>query len=79
MEVGKYHDGLMVGLLTTVKGKHAIGVIVDKLTKSAHFQPVKITYSMNRLTNIYLEEIIRLHRVLVFIISDSDIRFTFKF
>ena len=54
-------------------------MIVDRLTKSAHFLPIKITYSLNKLAELYIREIIRLYRTLVSIISDRDPRFTLRF
>lgn len=63
----------------TSDGLDTIWVIVDRLTKSAHFLPIKESYKMERLTRIYIREIVRLHGVLVSIISDRDSRFTSRF
>ena len=49
------------------------------LTKSAHFIPVKIGYSMDRLAELYVDEIVRLHGVPLSIVSDRDPRFTSRF
>ena len=49
-----------------------VWVIVDKLTKAAHFLPIKIDYSMDRLAELYLDEIVRLHGVPLYIVSDRD-------
>ncbi|TYK11722.1 ty3-gypsy retrotransposon protein [Cucumis melo var. makuwa] len=57
----------------------AIRVVVDKLTKSAHFIPRKSTYTTSKWTQLYLSEIVRLHGVPVSIVSDRDARFTSKF
>ena len=54
-------------------------MIVDRLTKSAHFIPVRIDYSMNRLADLYVEEIVRLHGVSLSIVLDRDPRFTSRF
>ena len=54
----------------------AIWVIVDRLTKSAHFLPIKEMYKMEILTQIYIKEVVRLHGVSISIISDRDSRFT---
>ena len=54
-------------------------MIVDRLTKSAHFIPVRIDYSMDRLVELYVDEIVRLHGVPLFIVSDRDPRFTSRF
>ena len=56
-----------------------VRVIVDKLTKSAHFIPVGIDYSMDRLAELYVDEIVRLHGVSLSIVSDRDPRFTSRF
>ena len=66
----------VVGLPKTTREYDAIWVIIDRLTKSAHFLPIKITYSLEQLAEIYVREIVRLHRVPVLIISDRDSRFT---
>ena len=63
----------------TRKGNDAIWVIVDRLTKSAHFLPIKETFSMERLAKLYVDEIVSLHGVPLSIISDRDSRFTSRF
>ncbi|GJZ55637.1 putative reverse transcriptase domain-containing protein [Tanacetum coccineum] len=67
------------GLLRTPSGYDSIWVIVDRLTKSAHFLPMKKTDSMEKLTQLYLKEIICRHGVPVSIISDRDSRFASGF
>ncbi|GJY04480.1 reverse transcriptase domain-containing protein [Tanacetum coccineum] len=57
-------------------GNDVIWVIVDRLTKSAHFLAIREDYSTERLTKIYVDEIVARHRVPVSIISDRDGRFT---
>ena len=52
---------------------------MDRLTKSAHFLSIKITYSLNKLAELYIREIIRLHGMPVSIVSDRDPRFTSRF
>ena len=69
----------VVGLPKTTREHDAIWVIIDRLTKSAHFLPIKMTYSLEQLAEIYVREIVRLHGVLVLIISDRDGRFTSSF
>ena len=54
-------------------------MIVDRLTKSAHFIPVRIHYSMDRLVELYVREIVRLHGVPLSIVSDRDPHFTSRF
>ncbi|KAL4564653.1 hypothetical protein LXL04_028721 [Taraxacum kok-saghyz] len=63
----------------TPGGFDAIWVVVDRLTKSAHFLPIKETDKMEKLTRTYLKEIVRLHGVPISIISDRDSRFTSRF
>ncbi|GJT63775.1 putative reverse transcriptase domain-containing protein [Tanacetum coccineum] len=57
----------------------AIWVIVDRLTKSAHFLPMREDYKMDRLARLYLNEIVARHGVPISIISDHDSRFTSRF
>ena len=45
---------LMVRLPKTNKGHDAIWVIVDRYTKSAHFLPIKVTYSLDQLARLYV-------------------------
>ena len=63
----------------TPQGHDAVWVIVDRLTKSAHFLAVRMTFTLERFCRLYIREIIRLHGVLVFIVSDRDSRFTAHF
>ena len=63
----------------TTSGLDTIWVIVDRLTKSAHFLPIKETDKMEKLTRTYLREVVRLHGVPMSIISDRDSRFTLRF
>ncbi|GKA03989.1 reverse transcriptase domain-containing protein [Tanacetum coccineum] len=63
----------------TLTGYDSIWVIVDRLTKSAHFLPIKKTDSMEKLTQLYLKEIVCRHGVHVSIISDQDSRFASGF
>lgn len=69
----------ITGLPKTKKKNDSIWVIVDRLTKSAHFLPVKTTYNVAKLAEIYIEEIVRLHGVPSSIISDRDPKFTSHF
>ncbi|GJT87764.1 putative reverse transcriptase domain-containing protein [Tanacetum coccineum] len=64
---------------TTSSGYDSIWVIVDRLTKSAHFLPMKKTDSMEKLTWQYLKEVVCRHRVSLSIISDRDSRFASGF
>nr|GEY63166.1 putative reverse transcriptase domain-containing protein [Tanacetum cinerariifolium] len=56
-----------------------IWVFVDRLTKSAHFLPMREDYKMQRLERLYLNEIVARHGVPISIISDRDSRFTSRF
>jgi len=69
----------VVGLPKAPSGQDAIWVIVDRLTKCARFLPIKITDSMDKLGELYVREIVRLHGVPISIVSDRDPRFTSKF
>nr|GEY76999.1 putative reverse transcriptase domain-containing protein [Tanacetum cinerariifolium] len=63
----------------TSNGHDTIWVIIDRLTKSAHFIPTRETESMDTLTWLYIKEIISRHGVPISIISDCDSRFTSRF
>jgi hypothetical protein len=67
------------GLPRTQKGHDAIWVIVDRLTKSAHFLPVKSTYKTSQYAELFISEIVKLHGVPVSIVSDRDPIFTSHF
>nr|GFB54554.1 putative retrotransposon protein [Tanacetum cinerariifolium] len=63
----------------TSSGHDTIWVIVDRLTKPAHFLPMREDYKIDRLVRIYLNEIVARHGVSISIISDHDSRFTSRF
>ncbi|GKA04467.1 hypothetical protein Tco_0683587 [Tanacetum coccineum] len=63
----------------TAAGFDTIWVIVDRLTKSAHFLPIKETDQMEKLARLYVKEVVSRHGVPVSIISDRDSRFTSRF
>ncbi|RZC11704.1 Transposon Tf2-9 polyprotein, partial [Glycine soja] len=69
----------VVGLPRTPRGLDYIWVIVDRLTKSTHFIPINIKFSLEKLTTLYISEVIRLHGVPSSIVSDRDPRFTSRF
>ena len=54
-------------------------MIVDRLKKSAHFLPINVEGSLEKLAQLYVDEIMRLHEVPVLIVSDRDPRFTSRF
>jgi glycogen synthase len=60
------------GLPWSQKGYDIVWVIIDHLTKSGHFLPVKVTYGFTKLVEIYINEIMRLHDVPISIMSDRD-------
>ena len=51
-------------------------VIVDRLTKSAHFLPMKNSDSIEKLAELYIKEIVRLHGTPILIVLDRDPWFT---
>ena len=69
----------VVGLPLTGRRHDSVWVVVDRLTKSAHFLPVRTDYSLDKLAELYIKEIVRLHGIPVSIISDLDPRFTSRF
>jgi hypothetical protein len=69
----------IVGLLRTKAGYDSIWVIVDRLTKVAHFIPVKMTYSGAKLVKLYMSRIVCLHGVLKKIVLDRGSYVTSKF
>jgi hypothetical protein len=67
------------GLPRTQKGHDSIWVIVDRLTKSTHFLPVKSTYRGPQYAELFILEIVKLHGVPVSIVLDRDSIFTSHF
>jgi hypothetical protein len=65
----------IIGLPNTSQKHDSIWVIIDRLTKVAHFLPVHTTYTTKKYAKIYLEQIIRLHGALKTIISDRGAQF----
>ncbi|GJW82915.1 putative reverse transcriptase domain-containing protein [Tanacetum coccineum] len=76
-------EGIAMNFVTklprTSSGYDTIWVIMDRLTKSAHFLPMREDYKMERLARLYLNEIVARHGVPISIISDRDSRFTSRF
>ena len=66
----------VTGLPRTQAGNDTIWVIVDRLTKSAHFLAIKETDKFSQLAAVYLKEVVSRHGVPTSIISDRDPRFT---
>ncbi|KAM6577479.1 hypothetical protein CsatB_029316 [Cannabis sativa] len=63
----------------TTKQHDSFWIIIDRLTKSAHFVPVKSTYNAEQYADMYVKEILRLHGVPKTIVSDRGSVFTSKF
>ncbi|GJZ15266.1 putative reverse transcriptase domain-containing protein [Tanacetum coccineum] len=76
-------EGIAMDFVTklprTSSGHDTIWVIVDRLTKPAHFLPMREDYKMDRLARLYLNEIVARHGVPISIISDRDSHFTSRF
>ena len=69
----------IVGLTRTAKGYDSIWVIVDRLTKIAHFLPVKIDHPVIVYAQLYIARILSLHGVPKTIVSDRGSQFVAKF
>ena len=69
----------ITGLLMTWRQHDYIMVLVDKLTKAAHFILVKSTHKTNDISNIFMKEIFKLHGLPKAMISDRDVKFTSNF
>ena len=63
----------------TNKKHESIMIVVDKLTKDAHFVQVKFTHKETNIVDIYMKKISRLHGVPKTIVFDRDSKFTSKF
>ena len=66
----------IIGGTVRIVGNNVIWVIVNQLTISSNFIPVKINYNLNKLVKLYVKKAIRLYRTPVLIVSDRDPRFT---
>jgi hypothetical protein len=69
----------IVGLPLTARKKKSIWVIVDRLTKTAHFFAVHTTYSVQQYAELYMDQIVRLHGIPKTIISDRGTQFVARF
>ena len=67
------------GLPRTRQGFDSIWVIIHKLTKSAHFIPVKSSRTAAKLAELYVREVVRFHGIPKNIVSDRDPIFTSNF
>ncbi|GJW96367.1 putative nucleotidyltransferase, ribonuclease H [Tanacetum coccineum] len=69
----------VTGLPSTQKKHDAIWVVVDRLTKFAHFLPIRKNYGISKLAEIFRQKIVRLHGTPTSIVSDRDPKFTSHF
>jgi hypothetical protein len=69
----------IVGLPRTSRGYNSIWVIVDRLTKSAHFIPIATTYRVRQYVELYISHIVRYHGILKTIISERGSIFIARF
>jgi hypothetical protein len=70
---------LIVGLSLTTHKFNSIWVIMDRLTKSAHFIPVNTNYNVQKYAEIYIARVLCLHGVLKMIISDRGLQCVTRF
>jgi len=69
----------VVGLPRMQKQHDAIWVIVDRLTKSAHFLAVKTVFNVEQLADLYIKEIVWLREIPLSVVSNRDTKFVSKF
>eukprot|EP00253_Pinus_taeda_P011330 PITA_11330 len=69
----------ITGLPRTKKGNDSIMVVVDKLSKAAHFIPAQSTYKAVQIAHLFMQNVFRLHGLPKVIISDRDVKFTSTF
>ena len=69
----------ITGLPRTSKQHDSIMVVVDKITKDAHFIPLKTTHKAVDVVDIFLKEVARLHEIPKTIVFDRDPKFTSNF
>jgi len=68
-----------MGLLLSASKKNAIWIIVNRLIISAHFLPIRDTWGVEKLAQLYVKELVRLHGIPLDIVSDRDQRFQTHF
>ena len=69
----------ITGLPMTWRQHDSIMVVVEKLTKAAHFIPVKSTHKTDDIAKIFMKDIFKLHGFPKAIVSDRDVKFTSNF
>jgi hypothetical protein len=76
MELGGYYHGFYVGITERKEMEWCYLGILDRLTMSALFLPMKMIDSMDKLAKLYVNEVVRLYGVPVSIMSDRKFKFT---
>jgi hypothetical protein len=79
MEMGRNRNGLHSCIARAQVWYNSIWVIMDRFTQVAHFIPITTTYSGAKLVELYMSQIVCLHRVLKKIVLDRGSQFTTKF
>lgn len=77
--MGTDNQDFFLGLPTTLGGYDVILAVVDRLTKSTHFIPVQVKYTIEKSTQFYLSHIVRLHGVPTSTVFDRGALFTSHF
>ena len=71
--------GFIIKLPRTTRQHDLVMVVVDELTKAAHFIPIKSTHKAANRAEIYMKEIVRLHGIPKEIVSDKDSKFMYNY
>src|SRR5438105_15777979 len=79
MKVGRHTHGFHCWFTSNKKGYDSIWVIVDRLTKTAHFLPIKTAYPTKTYAELYISRIVYLHGVPKTITSDRGPQFVARF
>lgn len=69
----------VIGFPKTTKGNESTGVVVDRLNKLADLILIKISYSLQKLAEVYISEIVKLHGIPSSIVLNRDLRFASRF
>lgn len=69
----------IIGLPKSKRNNDSVMVVVEKLSKIAHFIPVQSTYRAAQIANVFMQNIFKLHRLPKTIISNRDVKFTSAF
>ena len=79
MEIEVISKDFIIGFPMTWRQHDSIMVVVDKLTKVAHFIAVKSTHKTDEIAKIFMKEIFKLHGLPKAIVFDRDVKFTSNF